>query len=863
MYVGFCPIDATFNVQSSAANIDFLNPQYPTFLTNNFNLRSILTYGYSSQVGYLRAYRREASGISTLVRSCTTAKLATYNPSSSGKQRATFTLTTPAITLGTYNGHIGYMSFRINFAIPASTVGSSGLVMLTACDVSLSSLSCTVTSASPSLVQVTIAYTGTTTTTITYLQVNLYATTTSTFGTAAAYTVTVYLPQWDTNVNDYTPFGNSYSSAATYATCTSSFTVGITPYGTTMNLNSLSLNSVMERVRSKITFSFGASSYRDAFFSTSTFLFNFGFLTNPNSATYYGRSNFRCMIFEGTNASSLSLSSSWSTLTLSSFASVTVAPKAEIPNPASIFYNMTCYGGAVPDGTSSTAISGSWQDNSVAVQSATGISWNAANYLTTIPNTATLLLNYKRFSTSGFKSLYSFQLTCNTALTSSAVFYFDFHMSLSPYLDNEGSVECYLRTAMAIVDASASFTYCTFVNPWQLMVWNNNALSSGTSLYVDVFNIDQPKNGDLNGNSKIGLTIDNDNNYNNGIAAYIEVTDSQPPNSAAADIFILTTSVDNSYILSTQTLTMTIDTQATTIFNAANSIYVLFPSSYSQWIARAQTLSITYPASTSTIYCEFNVTGSSTNLATACTFISQRILKISVAIATNQHLFSLRLMNLMTPASVPNGKYNQYRFKLFVSDGTQTTITYYTFTDFSQHLSLTTNPSLIALSWNYYGLSVTDSMYKYTPLTGQVITIQQGYYSNAIELRQSIYPSNFEESLTLTLTNYGSTYFSFLGGSLAVVLGKPLAYFRIAGAAAPAGLYTLVFTKSGDTNNQYTNIPPLTLVVQNTMCALSTDAATYTLPIGGSTLPILINAVNCIPTNKITLAVTFSGTGNT
>lgn len=215
----------------------------------------------------------------------------------------------------------------------------------------------------------------------------------------------------------------------------------------------------------------------------------------------------------------------------------------------------------------------------------------------------------------------------------------------------------------------------------------------------------------------------------------------------------------------------------------------------------------------------------------------------------------------MTPASVPTGKFNQYRFKLFMADTTQTTITYYSFTDYSQYLTLTTNPSLIALSWNYYSLAVSDSMLSFTPQNSQVITIQNGYYSNIIELRQSIYPSNFEATLSLTLSNYAAGTFSFLGGSLSVVLGKPLAYFRIAGGTVNPGLYTLVFSKSGDTNNQYTNIPPLTLVVQNTLCALTTDAATYTLPIGGSTLPILINAINCIPTTSITIAITITGTG--
>jgi hypothetical protein len=284
-----------------------------------------------------------------------------------------------------------------------------------------------------------------------------------------------------------------------------------------------------------------------------------------------------------------------------------------------------------------------------------------------------------------------------------------------------------------INDTAASYTYCTFVNPWQLMVWNNQNFAGATSFYVDIFNIDQPRNGDISGNSRISLSIDNDNNYSNGILAYRELTDTQPPTNAAADIIILTASVGNDFfILSIQTLTMTIDMQALTVFNAANNLFVLFPASYSQWIARAQPLSITYPTNANTIYCEFNVTGQTTNLASSCTFISQRILRITVNAAAGQRYFSLRLMNIMTPASVPVGKFNQYRFSLFVSDASLVAITYFSFTDYSQHFSLTTNPNLISLSWNYYTLAVSDSMFGYTPQNNQVITIQQGYYSNAI-----------------------------------------------------------------------------------------------------------------------------------
>ena len=95
-------------------------------------------------------------------------------------------------------------------------------------------------------------------------------------------------------------------------------------------------------------------------------------------------------------------------------------------------------------------------------------------------------------------------------------------------------------------------------------------------------------------------------------------------------------------------------------------------------------------------------------------------------------------------------------------------------------------------------------------------------------------------------------------------MGKPTAYFQLAAVdnSTSPGLYTLQFTKAGDTNNAYTNIPPLTLVVQNTKCSLQANANTYTLPLGGMTLPILISAINCIPTDSINFTVTFTGTGN-
>ena len=383
------------------------------------------------------------------------------------------------------------------------------------------------------------------------------------------------------------------------------------------------------------------------------------------------------------------------------------------------------------------------------------------------------------------------------------------------------------------------------------------------NFYVDIYNVDQPKSTDVTSNQKIMVTIDEDADYSNGVAATSEFTDVAPSSTTPIDIHIVSTAVDSNYILSTQTLTIEVDMTATNVLLAATSLYVMFPADYAQWISRGQTIPVTYPADPTTgKFCNFNQSQTATgSFATACTFISQRILRIDLSTTALQY-FTLTLMNINTPAAVPTGKFNQYRFKLFMAGASEQTVSRYSFTDYSDHLTLTTNPLLISLSWNYHSYAVTDSLFTFTSLGSQVITVQQGYFSNMIELRQSIHPDNYKATLELVVSNYPTEFVSLL--PLTVILGKPIAYFRLAAkdATTSPGLYTLQFSKAGDTNSAYTNIPPLTLVVQNTKCALFASANTYTLPIGGMTLPIAIDAVNCIPTNSVNFTVTFTGTGN-
>lgn len=116
------------------------------------------------------------------------------------------------------------------------------------------------------------------------------------------------------------------------------------------------------------------------------------------------------------------------------------------------------------------------------------------------------------------------------------------------------------------------------------MVWNNqNSIAANAFFYVDIYNIDLPRFADITGSQYIGVTIDNDGDYSNGVLAYKELADTAPVATTPTDFYILTMSVTNSYILSTQTLTMTLDMITTGVFTTATSIYVLFPASYAVW----------------------------------------------------------------------------------------------------------------------------------------------------------------------------------------------------------------------------------------------------------------------------------------
>jgi hypothetical protein len=111
--------------------------------------------------------------------------------------------------------------------------------------------------------------------------------------------------------------------------------------------------------------------------------------------------------------------------------------------------------------------------------------------------------------------------------------------------------------------------------------------------------------------------------------------------------------------------------------------------------------------------------------------MSKRILKITLNVSP-ANLFTLVLKNVMSPSKLPEGKYNQYRFKLFCSDAAEDYISHYTFTDYSKELTLYPDTQLIDLSWYYQQIVSANPLITLSEKNTNVVTIRIGYYADVI-----------------------------------------------------------------------------------------------------------------------------------
>lgn len=115
------------------------------------------------------------------------------------------------------------------------------------------------------------------------------------------------------------------------------------------------------------------------------------------------------------------------------------------------------------------------------------------------------------------------------------------------------------------------------------------------------------------------------------------------------------------YIRSLQNIIIDFTFAAAGKLTASRNLYVVFPATYAIWIKRSDTLT--------TANCILKASGSSTNLATACTFISQRLLKVT-SNADAGTSYTLELKDIKSSPYVPTDMYNVIRFYLYLTTDT-------------------------------------------------------------------------------------------------------------------------------------------------------------------------------------------------
>lgn len=177
------------------------------------------------------------------------------------------------------------------------------------------------------------------------------------------------------------------------------------------------------------------------------------------------------------------------------------------------------------------------------------------------------------------KAFYSFSITSGQALTENTRFYFNFHFGLNSKLDNQGYIECYIRTVSQTITS-----FCEITDDRQLKVWNSLITLVSTTIIIDIFNIDVPKSTDTIPNT-ITIQLDTDSDYTNGVLASQTISDSTPSTLPTNNIVIISTVINTTDIRKVHEIYIKIDT-VTNIVTAGLDLYLLFPGVYGEWITR-------------------------------------------------------------------------------------------------------------------------------------------------------------------------------------------------------------------------------------------------------------------------------------
>lgn len=622
-HVAFCPFDQSVPLGSALASVVLSSPSFPSVFVQGQELSYFLQYAFSNSAGYLSAFALQ-TGSPGSTNACSLSSSSSIRPASAGRQQLSLVLVFGQLALGTL--YSGYPSFKVALTLPS--IGGTLAVLPGACPVENPLLDCSVAWASPTAT-VTFTYTGTVTTALSSLRFNIYLTSGSAFTGTGSLQAQVVLPQLVGTA--FSLYGSAYSgTAVVFQSCGVALSTAPNSYQATFSAGPLALMSSTAGAVSTLRLQFKASSPRDNFYADSFVEINLGFLGAANQPAV-GK-GFRCAVRQLLSSGSYNASSLFKEIDYSSLTALKIYPKYEFSNPSSLTFSLSCINALVGSGTAS--LSAKWTDA------------GAVNYQTSAAVTApTLLAAATSLSVSAFSKAYNnqgseafltFELAVGSALSITARLYLQFSGAVPPRLNRDGYAECYMRASLT---SAYTQSYCEFLADNILVLYNTVELAAAGTLVVDVLGV--AVSPELTNSHTVQLTLDEDADLSNGVLGSASTSELAPGPVPTNTITITAVTSSTAFTKAQLILTVAFSVPgAASLISASNKLFLILPSEFAVWNTKG-----------GTPVCSLATAAApSANLASACTFLSKRLVQLTVS-ASSATDFVMTVSGIYSPVS--------------------------------------------------------------------------------------------------------------------------------------------------------------------------------------------------------------------
>ncbi|KRW99768.1 hypothetical protein PPERSA_07845 [Pseudocohnilembus persalinus] len=880
IHIQFCPYDdkistAIYN-ELNFPGIAFKGVNFSKYFSQNLHIGSIIRYALSNKKGQLLAYRKDSQQFLNTQQNQFNACYSNQNtyqifPVSTGNQRLQFSFYLEEDLLLDQTGLNGFKQIKVKFSYVSAndvSVSQPGITNIAStCYVvepsDIFDSSCVNeddTNQTYQLFLLTVK-TGITLNLDALTPITVYRYIQSTLAlTNSYYLVQVLLPVYDSVSSSYQIYGDDFTDAIVFSQCKSE---NFMFFSDNSLGNSVGVSEPVFALANQagiiqsFYFDFQSESNRQVFLSDYVYKIDLGYLGDNNDAY--------CLVYQNVDSSEFVISSYWKSYSLISGV-LTLEPKEIIENLPNIVFRVKCFGIKILDSPSSTqGITVNLKDSTNTILESG--SSNVFSTLSLIPASTTFTLTYisEKFNTVGFESLYTIQMDIPDELNYDSQIYVQFPLVYTPGLNREMKVECLLGTNINIVpDADTTRnTYCEVVSDGLINVWLNNIYAANVPIYMQIFYIEKlPTSFYPTSQIQVSINLAGDISTN-GFQYSNFFSDTAPvsiPNIAQYNDILEITDIQLStyYVRNNCDLEFVMDVPLDTI-QANNKFYVMFTEDFSD------SYFVSLP-----IECELtrNIVNGD-NYAASCVFISRKIMEIVIGVQDNNNQsgsgveitqYKIKLNQMYTPNYLPSYYNNMMKLKVFTVDSNNQ-ITNYALNYQPDVVTVYKDPNLIDFTWDSYNYYKDDQDTVYeTFVSDRTSNIYIGYYKTFVILNpddQGVYQTDFKFKLSGDFTDsmsYRYKDFTILDGDSA------LRFSLAAKTGSYSGVYTLEAEKtSGDSQNLYTQLPPLEIIVRGDTCdQVNPKVPSIEVPVGGVPLPIIIDLYNCIPVNDLKLSVIVS-----